>query len=162
MSDNTDRLLDMSRDMLEKGRRVKAIRDRAAAENRDLSRREEAELRTIKQELDGLRAQVPAFDPRLAQGTGRDVDPRERGDVLAPSESVRSWLAERGHLPAGGFDEPDRLSFGKIVRGAVTGNWRDAEHEQRALSESALGGGYLLGPALSSTVIDRVRNQMRV
>jgi len=135
---------------------------------RSLSRRERAEMTTIAAEIEELRKQVDV-DPRALQWNARIAT---RGDkdgntTLTREQGVADWLRERGEYRSGlgGLSEDDRehLSIGKMVRGAVTGNWKDAELEQRAMSESVLAnGGYALGPELSARVIDRVRNQMQV
>jgi HK97 family phage major capsid protein len=167
---DTEQLLAAKRELLHKAQRMGEIVGRAKAENRSLSRRERAEIDTIHAETEALRRRLKPyeFDPRRAQGDISPAHDRERSDVLAPEERVSDWLRDRGRLPAGNqferWDEgDDGLRFGKLIRGAVTGNWTDAEGERRALGENVLGdGGYLLGPDLSATVIDRVRNQMRV
>jgi HK97 family phage major capsid protein len=158
----TEDLLNLSGELLTKQKRLLEIRELAKGESRDLSRRESAEIETIRDDVEKLRSKLPEFNPRLTQHGERYVDVREQTDTLKPEERVADWLRERGHVRSAGFDEPDRLSFGAMVRGAVTGHWEGAEAEQRALSEGTLGaGGYLLAPGLTATVIDRVRNQMR-
>jgi HK97 family phage major capsid protein len=146
--------------------RLSEIHNRAKTEGRNLSRREVAEVRELRDRADAINAKLPRnVGPRAqapAYPTGGDVD--NTSDRLKPEERVSDWLRERGLVGTGGYDAPERLSLGKAIRGAVTGRWgKDAESEQRALSESVLaGGGYLLGPALMGNVIDRLRNQMRL
>ena len=156
-------LIQATGDLHKKWTRMAEITDKARAENRDLSRRETAELETIKRGVDELRARLPQVDGRLTQHGARTEAHDEPSDSLRPEQRVSDWLHERGHIRSGGYDEPASLSFGKAVRGAVTGRWNGAEAEQRALSESVVGsGGYLLGPALMGNVVDRVRNAMQV
>jgi HK97 family phage major capsid protein len=169
MATNTDRYLELMSEVLKKGRRIRDIKDAAAIEKRDLSRRERAELETLREELDEITSSLPKsqrFDPRFAQGTsrGHHDDGGESAVALKPEQRVTSWLAERGLAgPSGGHLGGGQLSLGKMVRGAITGEWREAEAERRALSESVVAdGGYLLGPELAGTVIDRMRNAMRV
>src|SRR5260221_12180800 len=151
------------REVLEKARRLGEIVGRAQRENRDLSRREAAEVREITRDAERLRAELQPFDPRRTQFTPGLAEESGRPELLAPSDSVAEYLRDSGQATQRGFDEPERLRFGAMVRGAVTGVWKGAEAEQRALSESALaGGGYLIGPALSARVIDRVRANMAV
>jgi HK97 family phage major capsid protein len=158
----TNEFLKLTTELRSKLTRLDEIRTRARIENRDLSRREAAEVSEIKASAEAISARLPIVDGRLTQGGARFAEDRDRSEGLKPEERVADWMREHGHIRSGGYDEPDRLSFGAMVRGAVTGRWDGAEAEQRALSENALaGGGYLLGPALSSTVIDRVRNKMR-
>ena len=102
---------------------------------RSLSRRERAEMTTIAAEIEELRKQVDV-DPRALQWNARIAT---RGDkdgntTLTREQGVADWLRERGEYRSGlgGLSEDDRehLSIGKMVRGAVTGNWKDAELEQ--------------------------------
>lgn len=160
---DTDTFLKLSGDLNSNWKRLRDLTSTAEAEKRDLSRRESAEVEKIKRRVDEIRAKLPQTEGRMTQHGARGDQVAEKSDALRPEERVENWMRERGKIPTGDFDAPDRLSFGKMVRGAVTGNWADAEAEQRALSESALGGGgYLLGPQLSSSVIDRCRNAMQV
>jgi HK97 family phage major capsid protein len=164
MPDNsTERLLAARSDIIAKTKRLLEIVEGAQTEGRDLSRRERAEAEQLRREGEELRSRFPAPTGQSLMSNGRGApDTSEASDALRPEQRVSDWLRERGHVRSGPH-EPEGLSFGKMVRGAVTGRWTDAEAEQRALSESSLaGGGYLLGPALSGTVIDRVRNHMRV
>lgn len=55
------------------------------------------------------------------------------------------------------------LSIGKYIRGIVTGDWSNAEAEQRAMSISTLAsGGYLVPTSLSLDLIDLARNKSKV
>lgn len=55
--------------------------------------------------------------------------------------------------------DDERLSLGKYVRGLVTGNWKEAENEKRAMTVSTLSaGGYLVPTPLSAQLIDVARN----
>ncbi len=62
-----------------------------------------------------------------------------------------------------GADEIRSFSLGRSVQAMVTGDWRGAEVERRALSEgSNAAGGFLIPAPLATSVIDRVRNEARV
>lgn len=93
-------------------------------------------------------------------GPGGDDDhPR----ALTRKQSMRSWAEREGLLggPAGSLVE-QRLSFDKIIRGIATGDWRGAELEQRALTESPLtAGGHMVPTPVSLEVIDLARNKAR-
>jgi HK97 family phage major capsid protein len=158
------KMLELASELSRKFERLAEIRAKATDENRDLSRREAAEVMKIKQEAVGIREQIDV-DPRALQPGARTSGHEVAGDTLTREQRVADWLRGRGDYRGGGFDHGERenLSLGKMVRGAVTGNWHEAEQEQRAMSESVLAnGGYALAPELSARVIDRVRNQMQV
>src|SRR5260370_1678416 len=99
MPGKTEIELAARRELLAKAQRGGAVRKKATDEQRDLSRREAAEIEGIKRELDELRERAPVFNPRLAQGTPAGENAREQRDVLAPEERVSDWLRERGKLP---------------------------------------------------------------
>lgn len=80
------------------------------------------------------------------------------GVPIPSTRSVAEWVAERTPSDHG----PD-LDFGKCLRGIVTGEWRDAEAERRAMSEGVLSaGGYMVPAPLSAQVIDLARPKTRV
>jgi HK97 family phage major capsid protein len=59
--------------------------------------------------------------------------------------------------------EPEHLSLAKILRGRLTGDWRDAADEKRAMAEgTTTAGGFLIPTLLSSELIDLARNQTQV
>jgi HK97 family phage major capsid protein len=133
-------------------------------EDGKLSRREAAELTTVRNEIKELGRELP--QGRQLQPGARSGGDEVAGDTLTREQRVSDWLREHGDYRSSsglGADDRANLSVGKMIRGAITGNWRDAEAEQRALSENVLAnGGYALAPDLSARVIDRVRNNMAV
>ena len=73
--------------------------------------------------------------------------------LLARNQSVRE------HMGRSGSSEYQNLNLGKFIKGAITGNWRNAELEQRAMSEGVLGaGGYMVPTPLAAELIDLSRN----
>ena len=77
--------------------------------------------------------------------------------AVRSDETMGQWAARSG------VESRHDLSFGKIVRGLATGDWRDAEDEMRAISESpATAGGHLLPVPVALDVIQRARNEARV
>ncbi len=100
------------------------------------------------------------INARPFRGDGADVDPDTV--VLTREQHVSEWAEARGRN-LGPSDDGRELSFGRYIRGIVTGDWSDAEAERRAMSEGVLGsGGYLVPTPLSADVIDRARNRTRV
>jgi HK97 family phage major capsid protein len=162
---DVDTELNLKRELKDKAKRLGDLMDRVASG--DTSRRVRAELTTITNEIAELRKRVPPFDPR--QGRGGRGDDEASTQTLKPEQRMADWVREHG----GGYtasdavhglgDDPERCSLGRMVRGAITGNWQNAELEQRALSESVLASGvYLVPTPLAGTMIDRVRNAARV
>lgn len=164
-----EKMLEIAGAVSSRFERLAEIRVKAKEEGRDLSRREAAEVAKIQKEAQQLREQIDV-DPRALQWNGRTAtrgDADGNANTLTREQRVADWLRDRGDYRngLGGLNDDGRehLSLGKMVRGAVTGNWRDAELEQRAMSESVLAnGGYALAPDLSARVIDRLRNSMQV
>lgn len=92
---------------------------------------------------------------REQPGWGGLADSNESGiRMLRPDQRLSE--ARSYDLPDG--IRPDELSFGRFVRGIVTGDWRNAEAEKRALSTTPdASGGYLIPSPLSAYVIDLAR-----
>jgi HK97 family phage major capsid protein len=98
------------------------------------------------EERDSRRGDPPL---RFVNDKGQEV----RGLLL--KDSMRSAATEE--LPDG--IQPEELSFGRFLRAAASGDWRNAQAEKRALGGSAdVGGGYLVPSILSADVIDLARN----
>lgn len=97
-------------------------------------------------EADRRFARTSAPVMRAADGSEyRMLGPEHRmADIYAAKASVRD----------------NNLSIGRMIKGMVTGNWRDADAERRALGETAnVLGGYLVPDALWSQVLDAARAQ---
>lgn len=142
-----------------------------AAAGRAYNGEETAKVTRLRSEIDGL-------DDRIASMLEMEVRTNEmeaanaRFPFLLPTGSpadasaglrldqrMADWATAQGHV------RPDERSmdFSKWVRGAVTGDWTDADIERRAMSEGVLaGGGYMVPTPLSSRIIDRARNAARV
>lgn len=87
------------------------------------------------------------------------------GAPLAADQSFVGAMRALNRIPdAQNTDEP--LSFGKYLRGALTGRWDGAENELRvsnALSgASTAAGGILIPEVLSGEIVDLARAQTRV
>lgn len=90
---------------------------------------------------------------------GRAPGSFRAGQPLAPEQRMADYVEARGLVR----DDEKDLSFGKYVRGLLTGDWSDADAERRALVEgTATAGGHLVPTPLSARIIDRARNQTRV
>lgn len=79
--------------------------------------------------------------------------------ALTKGQSFTNWLRDNGEIER----DQEGLSFDRYVKGMVTGNWKGAEAEKKALSEgTATAGGHLVPTPLAGNIIDLARNQMRV
>ncbi|MDP9459171.1 MAG: phage major capsid protein [Actinomycetota bacterium] len=129
-----------------------ALDDDAAAEVRGLTKTYEglADLVNVMTAIDrrGVVA-APAFGSADRFEVGAPLGERRMVDYVRARGLVRE-------------DEED-LSFGRYVRGMVTGDWSGADAERRALVEgTATAGGHLVPTPLSAQIIDRARNATRV
>jgi len=138
----------------------------AEAEYNELTARlaEEGVLRdavAVRMPAEGGIEEKRAAQRRLEEGErqlGLEDYARLRGDAPADGFGVRALKPEErmASLADGYGTEP--LSFGRFIRGLVTGDWRGAEAERRALSEGTPdAGGYLVPTQLSNRVIDLAR-----
>lgn len=161
----------------------KSMLDRAGEQNRGLLSTEQRDFdarSTCLAELDTLLTRVEEKRSAIQQArdnAGRiayltDADrvghAAEQGaplalrsdQRLADHPDVAARIAEardRHHQTTSGY--ADELSYGRFVRGVVTGRWDGADAERRAMSEGVLsGGGYLVPVDLSTSIIDRARN----
>lgn len=90
------------------------------------------------------------------------------GEPLSAKQSFAAYAASRGHgygsLDAYGDDE--HLSLSKYLRGALNGDWRGSETEQRAWNAlsgaGAATGGILIPTSLSAQILDLARTKTRV
>jgi HK97 family phage major capsid protein len=99
---------------------------------------------------------------------GRSV-PRKTGErhplaaagLPVLTKSQRLFDTTDHKLPSG--VQADELCWGRLLKGVVSGDWRDAAAEKKSLSVAdSTAGGYLVPSALSSRVIDLARNRAAV
>jgi len=102
------------------------------------------------------RAGMPAGIARAAFGSAGGRAEYREGTPLGADQTFAGYVEFRGFVP----QEQRELNLGRYVRGMVTGEWRGADAERRAMSESvATAGGYLVPTVLSSQIIDLARNK---
>jgi HK97 family phage major capsid protein len=144
-----------------------------AAGRSELTKAQRADYDAAERGLDELRPIARKIEDEIAMRSVREQAGigdlyAERGQS-APSDTepgtplgerrMSDYVAARGLVREGQED----LSFGKYVRGMITGDWRGADAERRALVEgTASAGGALVPAPLSARVIDKARNQTRV
>src|SRR5437867_4133408 len=91
-----DKMLDLGAELRGYWDRLAEITEAAKKENRDLSRRERAEVQEIRGKADEIRARQPKFDPRMVQGTpflGAGFERDNSRVVLGPEQRVADWAA---------------------------------------------------------------------
>lgn len=133
---------------LEERERYEALLESIQAHNEEIRRLEETEQRA----------------KALASGGGQYLPSSpDAVRALRPEERITDYLIRerRDILPDGVMDQT--LSLGKMLRGIVTGDWRGAEAERRAMGIGTDSlGGFLVPHPLSSRIIDLARAQARV
>lgn len=124
------------------------------------------EIESIRS-LEGLH--VPVGAAPSVVGTRNTVPIEDAWNGGAKRDLPEDGLLTRSHKlldlaePFTIDGEKRKLSIGKLVRGSLTGEWKDADAEKRAMSEGALaGGGYMVPAELSAQILDLARNQARV
>jgi HK97 family phage major capsid protein len=84
------------------------------------------------------------------------VERYAEGVPLTRSQTFEGYVRARNLASESDVREP--LDFGKYVRGMVTGNWRGADPEKRAMAEgTTTAGGYFIPTLVSSQIIDLAR-----
>jgi HK97 family phage major capsid protein len=167
-------------DMLEARRVLRGVREThtgtmsrildAVPEGRDLTKSQRADYDAAERELDEVTSLAEKIEDEIAMRSMRAQsglvalaghDGRGGFEVGAPlgERRMADYVRARGLVR----EEEEQLSFGRYVRGMVTGDWRGADAERRALVEgTASAGGHLVPTPLSARIIDRARNQTRV
>jgi len=111
----------------------------------------------LKAERDDLRTKEDRAKVRDDLDRRADARPIEqRGDgaawALLPEQRTADFLKATTGMSTD-------YSLGRVVKAIVTGDWRDAEREQRAMSgTSNTAGGYFIPSPVSANVIDLMRN----
>ena len=110
--------------------------------------------RRLRQRADELMSQLG----NLGSTAGDEIT----GETVALTNRQRVADWARLHGVDSGF-AGEKLSFGKYLKGIVTGDWEGAGLERRAMTEGTLAdGGYLVPTPLSPMLIDRARDAARV
>lgn len=161
------RVNDLKAERADKIARAREILDKAQNEKRGL-------LASEQRESDALTLSISDLDATISSEEAREEAERKRAErllvrsdgsvradesFLSNEQRMTDWLGSRGAIA----DEDRDLSFGRYVRGVVTGDWTDAERERRAMAEGTLSaGGYAVPTPLAAGIIDRARALARV
>ncbi|MEW6523653.1 MAG: phage major capsid protein [Bacillota bacterium] len=161
--------------------------DRAEVEKRDLDKTEQREFERFLAKADALADLIagtegnPAEKKQWEEARGRGLAAVEGflkqslGTVAAKRDQPGDFDGGAGLRALDGrevrmlgpeqrlFSGGGAPSLGKMLRGLVTGNWRGAEEEKRALQGATDSlGGFLVPDPLSRRVIDLARAKARV
>lgn len=155
---------------------LRDMTDRCERDQRDMTKAEGEAFNRIEDAVRDFDREIAHLEVRMAQEPespgrqvrqvierdGDDYRARRSEPVLLGREQRMADLTLTGRSS---FDksEADDFSLGRAIRGAMTGEWQDAELEQRALAEGTnSAGGFLTPEVLSTRIIDRVRAKARV
>ena len=138
---------------------MRALLDKAETEKRNLSRDEELRFQDLKSKADVIESWLSESQRKPhtpTPGGGFSSDDNEIR-MLKPEEKLSEHVRSRSY--GDGMDGGDSLNLGRFVKGVVTGNWKGAESEKRALQigDDTLGG-YLVPSPLALQIIDMARN----
>jgi HK97 family phage major capsid protein len=137
-----------------------------AAADREFTDDERAEWNRLNRFCDEQETRQRIARRRRGESHGLAVEDRTssgavaepgRHDTLTRDQSLADWGERRGLR---GFTPENRgLSFDRMVRGMVSGEWDGAEDELRALTEvPTSAGGFMVPTPVAASVIDKARN----
>jgi HK97 family phage major capsid protein len=138
-----------------------------AATDREFTDDERAEWNRLNTFVDEQETRERTVRRRRGEQHGLTVEDRtsvdapagDRPDSLTRDQSLADWAERKGI----GNPEQRGLSFDRMVRGMVSGDWKGSPDELRALSESPLtAGGHMVPTPVAASVIDKARNASRV
>lgn len=132
--------------------------DSLAAEFKELQEKREA----ITKREDSLKAikdfgNSPINDPVKPA----DMGPSANEEIRIFNKSNLNEFRNQVMAKSTVFEEKP-LSFGKTIRGLITGDWKDSEAEKRTLGTASSGGGYFIPDMVSANVITMALNKSRI
>jgi len=143
--------------------RAHRINDGAVAASRDLTDAEQKEYDSILREVriinNKIRLVDEGFDENRSMGTRvAHLEGNLLGGEGSGEGEVR-FLTRDQRLADLAPRTTEPFDIGKAIRGKLTGNWKGADAEKRALMESGdVQGGMLIPELVSSQMVDYTRN----
>ena len=165
--------LDAMRNLLDRHRTQRGDDTPLQTNDADALDRLERKCDRIDSELAAIGGQFPSLNvPQLTlRQITRTIDEplgddsaQMRGSRTA-GQSMVEWATEHRDANSSGFHagHAAEFSMGRYLRGALTGNWADADLERRVLSEGTdSAGGYIVPTMLASSVIDKLKPATQV
>ncbi len=152
----------MRRELREKCQKSESLKleIRGIAENPKASSAELKRAEGLMEELRKLQGEIDAGE----RADGADLSARQGrpigGGAAAPAWGGEVRVFQRGQKISEAYPNTERLSLGRYLRGAITGNWRGAEAEREEFRALSTGTGQVLIPKqLSAEVLDLARNK---
>jgi len=110
----------------------------------------------MKQEKEGIDSYMTksTSEPMLTNTGGSDSEPKIKLYNRSNLDELRSFIKSKDKF---GITEP--VSAGKFIRGLITGDWKDAEVERRALTTTTSGGGWIVPEIISAQIITMALNK---
>jgi HK97 family phage major capsid protein len=147
---------------------------RAALDDPNITAAALQTVQRMQDDIDSLEGEINTLErtagyiTKGAESAGR-LAPANAGDGDAARSNSNEFrdlhgnavrMASHGESLARNHSE---LHIGRLVRGMITGSWRDAENEQRAMAIGTdIEGGYLIDAGMSDRLIDLSRSAMTV
>lgn len=160
-ADFLEREINALTDYVEKSGRIEPL----ASESRHLAEIDAAYTR-LNDAINEWSRPVPPPAAILGGGAGLDDEDFAEGKPLARGQSFAGYARARGYRDGLDEFEDADLNLGKILRGSMTGDWRNAEAERQAMNAMTGGtgaaGGFLIPTLLSGQIIDLARAKTRV
>lgn len=153
-------------------RQINALYEQASAAGRDsFLASEQRDLLQMEASAKLLEDEIAAYSrvdrPGVIVGGGnlQPADTYIEGKPLTRGQTFSAYTRSRASVRGEDFDDGP-LDLDKYLRGALTGNWRGAEREQRIMAAmsgaSSAAGGVLIPTILTGQLIDLARAQTRV
>src|ERR1022692_3687686 len=137
-------------------KRMTEIMDAAKGESRSATAAEAAEF-------DDLETRLQAMDRALethknARSLASDFDYADPNAVLKPEQRFADWLNAQPDARS----QPADFDTSKYWRGMATGDWRNADAEQRASMQEGVSadGGYTVPSPVAAQIVDMLRDQL--
>lgn len=139
--------------LIQKHGELTGIIAKIAEEGRVATEQETAQIKALKADVEKINADFASTGRKAFLGGLSRTEPKT-GAILTKSDSFADVF--KGEADP----ELEKASLGRMVRGAITGDWRNADLEKKTmLSSSATAGGYLIPEPLSARVLDLARNR---
>jgi HK97 family phage major capsid protein len=160
-------MLELKRLNEEKATRTIAMRnllDNAKKEGRDLNRSENKEWSILSKEVDDYNSKIEAMEKNAR------ADAANLSTVRVNSYNEERWVDTRSGREIQVLNKSDRFtdslshderggSLGRYIQATVTGDWRNAEFEQRALSSAPGSAGVAVPFSLMANILDQARSK---
>lgn len=160
----------IKQEMFETHNNINELVNKVKKEKREFTKEEDAQYEREKMTFEQLtnelyladgteRSQLTKVLSKFINGDSRSTNALKEKWIDTRSGDVVPVFAKDELLTDIATEEQRSFSIGRTIQAMITGNWKNAENEQRALS-TAIGSGSVLVPTLLMPgIIDVVRNK---